>query len=163
MPLSIGIPALVGLFAIFVTANLWRKGREREDRAIDAANTPTLDITGVEYINAFSPDGHGRSLRVTFHNSGKLPATIREGQVTLTSAQYPNGAHTEKLKGVKVFAGTPKVVEFHVKHGVMHPGGVGEPQVVLHCEAIYERPGKADGETKESYELDQSTRTFRRI
>lgn len=157
--LTIGGISLIALLAIITWAIQFV--RERERRKLSPLDLPNLFIARIEYMDAWTgASSHPRIVEVEIRNSGNHIATIKKGHVLLDPSKYPEAYKPEPLAGVKVEKGHPHIVKIATKHGVMHPNGVGEWTIKLHCQMTYEIPNRPDGEIQETYTYDQQKRKF---
>jgi hypothetical protein len=168
MTLSDGIAIialLVSLLAWFTAyraqeaANdIARKQLRHETALSSARDTPVLTFE----VNTIRSNGVRPvcEIEVLIHNGGQYPTEIVEGHIALKSNKYPEAEQPQKLSGLKVLAGTPRLIKFGVKHAVVYRERSEIPATELECKAIYTRLDQENGEAYECYVFSETQGRF---
>lgn len=121
--------------------------RERREQKRDASahekDRPRfrIDVTVLE-----NPSPMRKTIRVKVISLGSLPVTVNYGDVTVYSSQYPEPVISQQFSRKEVTPAYPIEIEFSMKHGVLHPSGVGDFEVKLICKFSYGEDGQSQAE-----------------
>jgi sirohydrochlorin ferrochelatase len=155
------ISGVISLCALIISWLAFRKASQAFDytrTTTSARNTPALTFE----VKTTRSDGVRpvALIEVLIHDGGQYPTEIVEGQVRLKSHKYPEAEKPHKLNGLKIFAGTPRLIKIEVKQAVIYRERPEVPATELVCEAVYTRLDQENGEARECYVFNEQQGMF---
>jgi hypothetical protein len=146
----LGIGGVLGLLLKLIDYVI--KLLERREKAIREAerrsHEPERPRIRVDVAIAETSHPTRKTILVKILSLGSLPVTVNYGDVTVTSSQYPEPVIHEQFSRKEITTLHPIEIELPTKHGILHPDGVGTPEIKLVCKFSY-------GEDQQSYTEEQ--------